>query len=246
MEDYSTFTAKQLNNVNKPLLIEYITSLSSKDNMLKEISKKLDVLNDKFSVQEVVVNKVLEENKKLKSRNNDLERRLADVEYDINKTESYIRRNNIEIQGIPNDISNDSLEQTIISVAQKVGVDIEPSNIEACHRLKRKTQGSKPVIVRFTNRRICEKLHRVKKNLKDTNFKDVQGLNENTKVFFNENLCPYYQKLFSICYKLKKSGYIDSVWSYHGEVYYKIKENDHSFSVTDECELVESFSDFFQ
>ena len=60
MEDYTTYTAKQLQGVNKPLLIDFITSLSTKEAsndsiLLKEISQKLDVMNDKLKVQENVL-----------------------------------------------------------------------------------------------------------------------------------------------------------------------------------------------
>lgn len=255
--DYSSFTSQQLQNVKKPQLIDYILSLKVKqidegNKLLNDISEKLDKLNDKFVVQEHVLNLVKKENKKLKDRISDLEEqlldledRVSDTEKDINETERYIRRNNIEIHGIPKEIKNEKLEDVVISIGKKVGVDFSSDNIEACHRLKRKG-GTNPVIVRFLNRRFCERLHASKKKLWDLSFNEMDGFSEDSKIFFGENLCPYYQKLFSICYKLKKNRLIHAVWTFQGEVFYKINENDfQGLVVKDEEDLFSSFPDFF-
>jgi len=76
MKDYSNYSAKQLQSVNKNLLIEYISNLSTnkEDNLLLvEISTKLDMLNDRLTVQDKVLNKVLEYNNRLKGIIVDLE-----------------------------------------------------------------------------------------------------------------------------------------------------------------------------
>ena len=51
------------------------------------------------------------------------------------KGEQYSHRNNIEISGIPNIIPDDDLENTIVSIYKDSGVEIDPKDIEGCHRL---------------------------------------------------------------------------------------------------------------
>jgi hypothetical protein len=62
------------------------------------------------------LNKVLEENKKLRKRVKDLEERMDFVEDDINKMDTYHRRNNIEVQGLPSAIQGEQLETTIRAI----------------------------------------------------------------------------------------------------------------------------------
>ena len=53
---------------------------------------------------------------------------------DQTKGEQYSRRNNVEISGIPNSIPDKDLENTVISIFRDSGVEIDPEDIEGCHR----------------------------------------------------------------------------------------------------------------
>ena len=77
----------------------------------------------------------------------------------INQVEQYGRRNNIVISGIPDDISDNDLESTVIDIMKDVDVHINSSDLEACHRIGKsdRTTASKKTIVRFTNRKYCKK-----------------------------------------------------------------------------------------
>ena len=61
-------------------------------------------------------------------------------------------------------------------------------DIQACHCLKDKDQ----TIVKFTNRKDCLQILRVKRQLKGLDPAAVD-LPEGTKIFVNESLCPYHQ-----------------------------------------------------
>ena len=88
------------------------------------------------------MNQIVAENKKLQSDtviiinvNRKLEKKIAYLEKNQAKGEQYTRWNNIEISGIPIKISNEDLESTIISICKESGVEIDPKDIEGCHRL---------------------------------------------------------------------------------------------------------------
>ena len=254
--DYRGYTRNQFKNVRKESLVDYILNLPATTEetpkhietlllKINELTLSIGQLNDKYQVQTNVLEKVLSENKQLKKKVKDLEERLDFVEDDINKLDTYTRRNNIEVQGIPSAVQDDGLETIVKAISSKIGVEINDTDIEACHRLKSRDRGPKPVIVRFVNRRICEDIHKKKKNLKDMSLAEINGLGIHSRIFFNENLCPFYQKLFRMCYKLKKNGLIHSTWSFHGQVFYKKSVNGQSMLVTDERKLRDSFPDFF-
>ena len=77
----------------------------------------------------------MEENQSLKTCVSDLEYRVDDLEAKIAEQDLYVRRNNIEIPGIPNLVQQNELESHVIEALGKIKVDLEPSDVEACHRL---------------------------------------------------------------------------------------------------------------
>ena len=114
-----------------------------------------------------------------------------------------MRRNNIEIHGIP-DEENEDLESKVVAIADSIGINIHKTEIEACHRIKKgKKDSSSRTIIRFVNRKKCDILHQNKKNLKSKAAKEKLakiGLNGN--IFINCNLTPYTKSLWSLCKKL--------------------------------------------
>ena len=85
-------------------------------------------------------------------------------------SEQYSQRNNIELPGIPNSIKDNVLEETIINICKKHGIDISPVDIEACHRLplsnaqdNKDPNQCKRVIVKFVNCKLPKRLLQIKK-----------------------------------------------------------------------------------
>ena len=75
----------------------------------------------------------------------------------------------MEISSIPNSIPDKDLENTVISICKDSGVEIDPEDIEGCHRLplSRNSKGQdKRVIVKFVNQKHSEALLRDKNRFK--------------------------------------------------------------------------------
>ena len=81
-------------------------------------------------------------------------------------------------------VRDNVLEEKVCDVFQEIGVDTCDCDIQACHRLKDKDK----TIVKFTNRKDCLRILRVKRQLKGLNPAMVD-LPEKTKIFVNESLC---------------------------------------------------------
>ena len=63
--------------------------------------------------------------------------------------EQYSRRNNVEISGISNEVSDENLEKKVIDICKESGISLNLYDIEACHRLpsgRVNTSNSKRVI----------------------------------------------------------------------------------------------------
>ena len=113
-------------------------------------------------------NQIVEENKKLQSDiaivknvNHKLENKIVYLEKNQAKGEQYSRRSNVEISGKQNTIRDNDLENTVISICRDSGVEIDPKDIEGCHRLplSRNSRGQdKRVTVKFVNWKHSEAL----------------------------------------------------------------------------------------
>ena len=180
---------------------------------------------------EAKVDSLTEENITLKENITELndyadecDEKIITLEDKINKLDQYIRRENIVISGIPENISHNDLENKVINLLNSIDVRVIPSDIQACHRLaKNKYDKVQPpkVIVRFHSRKAAIDCLKKRKNLLHT----YRDLGYENKLFINENLCPAYQKVFDECRYLRTNGKISSFWSYNGMVNIKFSED---------------------
>ena len=140
-------------DLNESIVInELKLRLSTLEGDVFDLQDKNSKLENKVKCQE-------EENNRLKS---EIERERARVDLalkSINKLEQYQRSNNIRVFGLEDKEQNETQRQTenkiITLLRNKLGITVEPRDIEACHRLGRfSTSADRPVIVRFTNRKI--------------------------------------------------------------------------------------------
>ena len=131
----------------------------------------------------------------------------------------------MEISVIPNTIPDNDPENTVISICRDSGVEIEPKDIEGCHRLplSRNSRGQdKRVIVKFVNRKHSEALLRDKKRISSKSF---NHLNVPDKFFVSVSLCPYYRYIWGKCKDLQRQGQVNHVFCLGGVVCIKLSEN---------------------
>ena len=199
----TNYTEDDLDKLLKKDLISIILSQQRKidqDNIgwLDEIRK----LNDNFSKLEADVTVS-------KNISNLLSQRVVDLE-----------RQCLEVAGIPRSVDDNILEEKVIQVFEKVGCNIDSSNIEACHRITKKNDR---VIVKFSRRKDCQRVLSVKKNLQKLKMEDI-GLTGDNKVFINHSVCPYYRLLWSKSKVLLHMGKINRLIVSKGTVKVKISE----------------------
>ena len=143
-----------------------------------------------------------------------------------------------EIVGIPNSVGNSVLEETVRGVFKKIGVEIDERDVQACHRLKEKER----TIVKFVNRKDCLQILRVKKDLKSLDPTELD-FPENTKIFINESLCPYYRGIWNKCKKLRAIQKIHQFYTISGLIRVKLEETGPSRIITHMVDLKELFPD---
>ena len=167
---------------------------------------------------------------------------FVEVERDTAELQQYIRRNNIEIAGIPDSVKQNNLEEKVIEIAKAVNIEISSNDIEACHRLNasRYQKGPKRTIVRFVNRKHAEKL--LKRAKQFGTHKVLEKANLSNKIFINNNLCSYYRFLWGKVKALYERHVIDSFWVFNGVINLRFADNkDETMKVTHINDLIDSF-----
>jgi hypothetical protein len=178
---------------------------------------------DQLSAENIVLKKQVKDLNDYADESDDM---MYELEKKINQIDQYIRRENIIITGLPDNIDGDHIEQKVIEMLNKIDVKVETDDIVACHRLQKTSKEKKSklpakTIVRFGNRKNTIKCLKNKKQL-GTVYEDL-GYQNN--IFINENLCPAHQTIFDRCGKLKYEKKIARYWSFNGVVNIKLTEN---------------------
>ena len=149
----------QINKMKNKDLVNHIKNLKGKVTVDATIKKSCD----EISQLSTSVNSLMTENVKISSQlmvvsniNTLLISHVTELEKQQAKMEQYSRRNNVEISGTSNEVSDKNLEKKVIDICKESGIDLNPYDTEACHRLPSRfvhTNNSKCVIVKFINRK---------------------------------------------------------------------------------------------
>ena len=117
-------------SISQQFLLEQISSL--KEDMYNKIEQQKQEIIDHLTNENILLKAELVE---LRENLNKKENLIVEMEKDIVDLQQYVRRNNIEFSGIPEDVDDNSLREKVIKIAESIDVHLKPSDIEACHRL---------------------------------------------------------------------------------------------------------------
>ena len=198
----------------------FLGQSQSSDNNIDEVSSlRKAVVKLQSTVNDLVIN-----NTQYKVQVIDLQRETEALWHDFNTLErdlaqfmQYNRRENIEIIGIPQTVTDNELEDYVIFMLGKIGVRISHYDIAGCHRLYNRKNQSANVIVRFVCRQHARECL--------INKRKLTYISEYQNVYIAENLCPKYKDIYEQCLKMKKGKKIKQVWTYNGTICIKKSDN---------------------
>ena len=82
-----------------------------------------DIVNHSLpKIKDAIIEGLKAENLKLQQKAESLESKISKLKTDCNKQHQYNRRNNLEIHGIPSNISDDMLDEKVIQIFE--GIDL--------------------------------------------------------------------------------------------------------------------------
>lgn len=226
-----TSTAELIEALKDPAVAEAIATALG-----PYIARAIDAAVDKklAEINSVVVNLTLEVSA-LKAQVDEQGKRLEDVEI-------YSRAHDLIIRGLPENSyaerssasgtdsdalmseSHSSVESSVLSLCNdRLGISVYPRDISVAHRLKAgKSDKYRPVIVRFSSRRIRDDVLRARKKL----MTDPTSLHNNQdKVFISEHLTRPVANLFFEARKMMREKRLASAWTHKGLVNVKFTAN---------------------
>jgi len=139
--------------------------------------------------------------------------------------ESYSRRNNIRVYGINETTNEDTTQQFVDICKQKMGITINKTSIDRCHRLKHGKVGSRPIIVKFSN-----------STARDTVFFNKTKL-KGTSIVIREDLTKLKNDVYKeACKTLGRKN----VWTTNSKVYASVRNRRIVLNSVDEVRKISS------
>ena len=174
-------TRSQYENTSKEELIQELTDINS--SFVNDINTKLSNLEEKFNEFVSKYDKVNSELQQCKKINSHLLTRVVQLERNAVASSQYSRRETIELNPVPADITEDALEENVCKALSLTGVNVVPNDLHACHRMKR----SDRVIVKFKCRKQKNSVIYKRKNLGNKS-QELCNLKFSGRLFVNESM----------------------------------------------------------
>ena len=160
----------------------------------------------------------------------------TDLEIQNNYEDQYGCRNNVEISGIPQSVSNNHLEEKRVDVLKAIDVNFTSNEIEACHCLEKK----KMLLIGLLTESIVTSTAKWEKKIK---FIDKNALAiPNARLLASKNLTPANSKLTFNCLKFKGDGEIEECYTINGIV--RITKNSKLMRIYHLRDLQELFPEY--
>lgn len=215
-------------NIVKGLLKNYEEEAEKRETQLKTKIDRLTTDVDKLTMEnETLREKLCEANK----NNRELRKEMREVSdlatfsaVKANYNEQYSRKNNIKIYGIQETKGENIVDVIKSTLKKKGGVDIDPRDIEAVHRIPgSRPHAPRPILMKMRNN--DKKAHIMRHR---SAVKDSPG-----NVRLGDDVTKENRDLIT---RLLEHDSITSAWYFNGSVYGNVKDKRVKFDILDDTE----------
>ena len=182
-------TRSQYENMSKEEeLIQELTDINS--SFVNDVNTKLSNLEENFNDFLSKYDNVNSELQQCEKFNSHLLTKIIQLERNAVTNSQYSRRETIELNPMPADITEDVLEENICKALSLTGVNVVPNDLHACHRMKRTDR----VIVKFKCRKQKNSVMYKRKNLGNKS-QELSNLKFSGRLFVSESMSHENQQL---------------------------------------------------
>jgi hypothetical protein len=191
------------------------------DNVKTSIqTTKKEVMETAKSLKEVEV--------KIKSADD----RIYDQDTRMDNIEQYLRRDCIEITGIPT-VSQDNPKQIAVELGEMLGIEVTEHHISIAHRLPPTRKIRNRIIVKFVHRNMKEEFYKRRSKLIGKKSKDIPSvakeygktIHESNSIFINESLTSCRKKLLGRVNEYRRSNRWKHIWTINGKILLRQSDN---------------------
>ena len=196
---------------------KYDTAIAALQSVKSEISN----LDKKHTT---IVNSFEEKLGELAGTTDRQDQSLYRVESALDETQQYLRRDCLEINGVPIS-SYENPNQLVKEVGLLAGVEIDDRHIAAAHKLPDSKNVKNRLIVKFIQRDKREELYKHRKNLVGKNISHLPSVEDgNGKIFIIESLTSYRKRLFGRIREYKRDNNSKYLWTSNGKIMLKVND----------------------
>lgn len=205
---------------------------------IQTLKRDVGILIEKSANHEFAINESKEYNEEMKLVTAEIKKMIYRIDEDLIQVDQYSRRSNLILNGIPNYVKNDDLENACIDIVNRLGYHITEYEVVACHRLKKTDKDAPaPVIMRFTNRKVVEYC------MKNRFY--VPKLRLPFKLMLSEDLCDHNKQVQADCEALVREGILFKYFTRNGFIKVIQKNGDRPKVVRHINYLVNMFPDVY-
>lgn len=185
-----------------------------------------------------------EENKTLKEKLEVTISRVKLLEDESMRQQQWIRLQNIEITGIPEN-RDESTSDLVRRVVQHIGVSIEESDLEFAHRVQpRRTtsaERARPIVARLRHRSVKDKIIAAARKNRNITTRELGMGGESNRVFVNEHLTKENKMLLSSCKQRAKEVNFKYIWTKNCRIYARKNDVSPPIPISSASDLVKLF-----
>ena len=245
LQEFFDQKMKQQSEYINDLFIKY-TKVTKSD--MDEVKKSQNFLNDKFESWLKSVKELKDDSKLLRSENTGLQQHVKALEAktslaesDMENLKQYLRRDMLEIHGIPV-TSGENTNSLVKKVVNLIEPDLELADqeISTSHRLPAAEGHIPPIIVKFTRRDTRNRIYSQKRNLSSKKASDI-GFQQQSRIYLNESLTQKSRMLLKKVKEFKINHHYKFLWTRQGKVFLKKNESQSQIASSTSMEEFEAF-----
>lgn len=210
----------------KPSVEKMKETVRDVEKAISFFSERYDSLLAREITREKEVKTLQSEVVSLQSAVSDQAATIERLRSDINESEQYSRRSNLEIHGLPC-ADGENLFTFLTDLARDLDVGLQPSEVLAVHRLPGKHTAVPPILVRFSSVVVRERLMNTRKKLRSLG-RDPSA----PKLYFNDNLSRANRELFWMARTRGREMNYQFVWVRNAKIFAKKAEGSPLVRIT--------------
>ncbi|XP_064469939.1 uncharacterized protein LOC135384679 [Ornithodoros turicata] len=204
---------------------DYRSEMREMKSAMEHMSNVFDDMNGKFTALLDEQKKLKSENEALQKGNNELKASLKAAEKRVTECEQYMRNRNIEIKGVPLNEQQD-VGAMISSLWSAIGEPSLAQRVDIMHSVPIPNSDTMNIILQFKDRQTRD-FTLTKCKGKRLSTLDL-GLTTKIPVFVNEHLCPTLKRTLGVAISKKKESKLAFAWVKNGKVYVRKSEGEPS------------------